>query len=70
MALLILAFALFGAGMTLFEINFPHFLRGQFQMGAGFRSFLEFPRESQGFAVVFYAVILGAATERRLFVPD
>ena len=53
--------------MTLFEINFPHYLRGQFQMGAGFRSFLEFPRESQGFAVVFYAVLLGAATERRLF---
>ena len=51
----------------MFEINFPHFLRGQFQMGAGFRSFLEFPRESQGFAVVFYAVLLGAATERRLF---
>ena len=65
--LLIGAFALFSAGLTLFEINFPHYLRGQFQMGAGFRSFLEFPRESQGFAVVFYAVLLGAATERRLF---
>ena len=61
------AFALFGAGMTVFEINFPHYLRGQFEMGAGFRSFLEFPRESQGFAVVFYAVLLGAVTERRLF---
>ena len=59
--------SLFSAGMPLFEINFPHYLRAQFQMGAGFRSFLEFPRESQGFAVVFYAVLLGAATERRLF---
>ena len=65
--LVIGAFALFAAGLTMFEINFSHYLRGQFQMGAGFRSFLEFPRESQGFAVVFYAVLLGAATERRLF---
>ena len=65
--LVIGAFALFAAGLTMFEINFPHYLRGRFQMGAGFRSFLEFPRESQGFAVVFYAVLLGAATERRLF---
>ena len=65
---MIVAFALFGAGITIFDINFSHFLRGQFQMGAGFRSFLEFPRESQGFAVVFYGVMLGAATERRVFV--
>ena len=67
LVLMIGSFALFAAGMTLFEINFPHYLRGQFQMKAGFRSFLEFPRESQGFAVVFYAVLLGAVTERRLF---
>ncbi len=55
------------ASFTVFEINFPNFLREQYTVGEWFRGFLEFPRESQGFAVVFYVVALGSLTERRLF---
>lgn len=67
-ALLILAFALFGASTTMYEVNLANYLSDRYQMGAWFRSFLEFPRESQGFAVVFYALLLGGMTEARLFV--
>ena len=65
--LVIIAFALIAASLTIYEINFPNFLREQYTVGEWFRGFLEFPRESQGFAVVFYVVALGALSERRLF---
>ena len=65
--MLVVSFAMMGASLTLFEVNFPSFLRERFGVGEWFRGFLEFPRESQGFAVVFYVVILGGLTERRLF---
>ena len=65
--LLIAAFAAFAAATTTVEINFPNFLRERYQIGEWFRGFLEFPRESQGFAMVFYVVLLGTLSERRLF---
>ena len=65
--LLIAAFAAFAAASATVEINFPNFLRERFQVGEWFRGFLEFPRESQGFAMVFYVVLLGTLSERRLF---
>ena len=65
--LLLIAFGLMAASFTVYEINFPSFLREQYTVGEWFRGFLEFPRESQGFAVVFYVVALGSLTERRLF---
>ena len=65
--LLIAAFAMLGASFTVYEINFANFLRERYDVGEWFRGFLEFPRESQGFAVVFYVVALGTLTERRLF---
>ena len=65
--LLVAAFAAFAAATTTVEINFPNFLRERYQIGEWFRGFLEFPRESQGFAMVFYVVLLGTLSERRLF---
>lgn len=65
--LLIAAFAAFAAASATVEINFPNFLRERYQVGEWFRGFLEFPRESQGFAMVFYVVLLGTLSERRLF---
>ena len=65
--ILVAAFAAFAAATTTYEINFANFLREQYHIGEWFRGFLEFPRESQGFAVVFYVVLLGTLTERRLF---
>ena len=65
--MLVIAFAMMAASLTIFEIDFPSYLRDQFGIGPWFRGFLEFPRESQGFAVVFYVVALGGLTERRLF---
>ena len=65
--LVIIAFALIAASVTIYEINFPNFLREQYNVGEWFRGFLEFPRELQGFAVVFYVVALGGLSERRLF---
>ena len=65
--LVIFAFALIAASITIYEINFPNFLREQYNVGEWFRGFLEFPRELQGFAVVFYVVALGGLSERRLF---
>ena len=65
--LLIAAFAAFAAASATVEINFPNFLRERYHVGEWFRGFLEFPRESQGFAMVFYVVLLGTLSERRLF---
>ena len=65
--LLIAAFAAFAAASATVEINFPNFLRERYAVGEWFRGFLEFPRESQGFAMVFYVVLLGTLSERRLF---
>ena len=65
--LVVFAFALIAASYTIYEINFPNFLREQYGVGNWFRGFLEFPRELQGFAVVFYVVLLGSLSERRLF---
>ena len=65
--ILVAAFAAFAAATTTVEINFPNFLRERYDVGEWFRGFLEFPRESQGFAMVFYVVLLGTLTERRLF---
>ncbi len=53
--------------MPTYEINFANFLRERYHVGEWFRGFLESPRESQGFAMVFYVVLLGTLTERRLF---
>ena len=65
--LLVLSFSLAAASVTMFEVNFSNFLKERYAVGEWFRGFLEFPRESQGFAVVFYVVALGALSERRLF---
>jgi hypothetical protein len=65
--LLVTAFALVAASLTIYEINLPNFLRERYTVGEWFRGFLEFPRESQGFAVVFYVVALSGLSERRLF---
>ena len=65
--ILVAAFAAFAAATTAVEINFANFLRERYAVGEWFRGFLEFPRESQGFALVFYVVLLGTLTERRLF---
>lgn len=66
-ALLVAAFGMLTASTTVFEINFPNFLRDSYKIGEWMRGFLEFPRESQGFAVVFYVVLLSSFTERHLF---
>ena len=65
--ILVMAFAAFAAATTTVEVNFANFLRERFEIGEWYRGFLEFPRESQGFAMVFYVVLLGTLTERRLF---
>ena len=65
--ILVAAFAAFAAATTTVEVNFANFLRESYDVGEWFRGFLEFPRESQGFAMVFYVVLLGTLTERRLF---
>ena len=65
--ILLIAFATFAAASTIVEINFSNFLRERYNVGEWFRGFLEFPRESQGFAIAFYVVLLGAFSERRLF---
>jgi hypothetical protein len=65
--LLLVCFALFSAATTLHEVNLANFLREHMGVGEWFRGFLELPRESQGFAVAFYVVLLGAFTERRIF---
>ena len=65
--ILVAAFAAFAAATTTVEVNFANFLRERYEIGEWFRGFLEFPRESQGFAMVFYVVLLGTLTERRLF---
>lgn len=65
--ILVAGFAAFAAATTTVEINFANFLRERYDVGEWLRGFLEFPRESQGFAMVFYVVLLGTLTERRLF---
>ena len=56
--ILVAASAAFAAATTTYEINFANFLRERYHIGEWFRGFLEFPRESQGFAMVFYVVLL------------
>ena len=65
--LVVVCFALFSVAATMYEVNLPNFLRDHLGVGEWFRGFLELPRESQGFAVLFYVVFLGALTERRIF---
>ncbi len=66
--LFIIASFVMGMAFAMFDSTFNNFLNERYALDGFQRSFLEFPRELPGFAVVFVSALFGSMSSRRLGV--